>query len=324
MTAPVVSMLLISYNQQDTIEAAVQGALAQTLPGLEIVICDDASTDATFARIQSVVSAYQGPHRVVVHRHARNLGVGGNLAHAVSLSSGALLVVTAGDDVSVPHRCERLCQVWDSHGRRLDLLASDLVDVDERGQVHGVLRPSDLGAYRSAADWLACRPHVVGAAQAWTRRLYDHFGPLPQGVVAEDLIMVFRAICLGGALYVPEALVRYRRGGLSGRRRAMSVDDVIKGWLSNNRHSLVELPVLRADAQKAGCLPVMQAWLDAQWAHEVLIRDVFQGQGAWRRTQALMRARGVPWGKRWRVWLHAVCPAALAPLFWLKRLKPRA
>lgn len=323
MTSPVVSMLLISYNQQDTIEAAVRGALGQTLSGLEIIICDDASTDRTFEVIDSVVSNYAGPHRVQIHRQPKNLGIGANLAHAVGMSHGRLLVVAAGDDVSVPNRCERLLQVWNDHGQALDLLASDLVDVDQHGQIHGVIRPSDLGRYKSAQEWLNNRPHVVGAAQAWTRRLYDHFGPLQPGVVAEDLLMVFRAVCLGGAIYVPEPLVQYRRGGLSGKRRAMSAQDVIRGWLSNNRHTLVELPMLRADAEKARCLDVMGPWLAEESAYAFLLRDVFAAQGGAIRTHLILRASAVSLSKRWRMWVYAVAPFLVAPLFALKRLKPR-
>jgi glycosyltransferase involved in cell wall biosynthesis len=323
MTQPIASLLLISYRQQDTIEAAVRGALAQTLPGLEIIISDDASPDRTFEIIESVVASYRGSHTVRIHRNERNLGIGGNLAKAVAMSTGALLVVAAGDDVSVPQRCQRLVEVWQQHDQRIDLLASDLVDIDEQGRPQGVLKPSDLGQYRHAADWLARRPHVVGAAQAWTRRLYEHFGALPLGVVAEDLVMVFRAVCLGGAVHVPEPLVQYRRGGLSGKRRALTPQAVIDGWMSNNRHSLIELALMRADAAKAGCLPVMAAWLDTQWTYECLLRDVFEAQGARSRTGIVLRATTVPRGKRFRVWLYAVCPMVLRPLYALKQVKVR-
>lgn len=323
MRRPVVSMLLISYNQQDTIEAAVRGALAQTLSGLEIIVCDDASTDRTFEVIEAVVLDYAGEHRVRVHRQPKNLGIGANLAHAVAMSQGQLLVVAAGDDVSVPDRCERLLQAWDQYDQRPDLLASDLVDIDQYGRVQGLIRPSDLSRYKSAQDWLECRPHVVGAAQAWTRRLYDHFGPLRPGVVAEDFLMAFRAICLGGAMYIPEPLVHYRRGGLSGRRRALSAQDVINGWMKNNRHSLIELPMLRADAETAQCLDVMRAWLDAESAYACLLHDVFAVTGTVERTRLVLCASTVKASKRWRLWVYAVAPFLVAPVFALKRFKQR-
>ena len=108
-------------------------------------------------------------------------------------------MVAAGDAVSLPQRCERLVQAWLAHGRRPDLIASALADVDANGRVMGEIVPDDLGAYTSLAQWAARPPHVVGAAQAWTKRLFERFGPLPPGTVAEDLVMVFRALGSGGA-----------------------------------------------------------------------------------------------------------------------------
>ncbi len=49
-SSPLVSMLLIAYQQADIIGAAIAGALAQTYSPLEIVISDDASGDGTWGR----------------------------------------------------------------------------------------------------------------------------------------------------------------------------------------------------------------------------------------------------------------------------------
>ena len=320
---PLASILLIAYEQQATIAEAIAGALAQTYSPLEIVVSDDASSDATFAAMEAALTGYGGPHRIVLNRNERNLGIGAHLSRAVALSHGDLLFVAAGDDVSLPQRCERVVEVWLASGKRLDLIASALEDIDERGAVHARISPSDLAAYRDAADWIARPPFVVGAAQAWTRRLFDRFGPLPEGVVAEDLLMVFRAVVSGGAATLAEPLVRYRRGGISGRRRAMSAGDVVERLLKNNRHSLVELPQLLVDARVAGQLPAVEVRLHRQLAREVFIRDLFAATSLARRLRLVTRASAVPLGQRLRFATYAICPNLLAPLFVLKRLAAR-
>jgi glycosyltransferase involved in cell wall biosynthesis len=321
---PLLSMILITYKQQQTVEAALRAALAQTYSPLEIIVSDDASPDDSFDTLRRVAGGYQGPHKLVLHRNERNLGIGGNLSQAVALSSGELLVIAAGDDVSVPHRCERLAQAWEASGRKLDLIASNLVDLDEHGQTHAQMVPSDLGEYNTPADWLAKRPYVIGAAQAWTRRLFERFGPLPQGVVAEDLIMVFRAICAGGAVRLDEPLVQYRRGGISRRVRAMSAQDTIRRLLSNNCHALVEMSLLQQDARKANCEGVMRAWLDSELALARYIRDVFEAPRVRGKVGIALRAAGVPWSKRLRMLIYAAWPWLLAPWFGLKRMTARA
>ena len=318
-TRPLVSILLIAFNQQATVAEAVAGALAQTWSPLEILISDDASTDGTFAAMEAAAASAAGPHRVILNRNPRNLGIGAHLSHLVSLSHGELLVVAAGDDVSLPQRCERLVEAWLASGRRLDLIASALEDLDEQGRVHARITPSDLSSYRNAADWLARPPFVVGAAQAWTRRLFDRFGPLPPGVVAEDLLMVFRAIVSGGALTLPEPLVRYRRGGVSRRRRAMSPQDVVRGLLKNNRSSLVELPQLLADARRAGQAAAVEAALTARLARERYIRDMFAADAVSTRWRLLVGTAAVPLSLRLRVAIYAGAPWLMAPFFALKR-----
>jgi glycosyltransferase involved in cell wall biosynthesis len=317
---PEVAMLLIAYNQVRTIGPAIEAALAQDYSPLTIVVSDDASSDGSFELMQRMVAGYQGPHRIVLNRNPRNLGIGAHLSHAASLCPDAqLLFVTAGDDVSLPHRCSRTVAAWLASGRKVDLIAASLEDIDEQGHTHSVIAPSDLSRYRDLRDWLAQPPHVVGAAQAWTRRLLDRFGPLPEGVVAEDLVMAFRAIGSGGAISLPEALVRYRRGGISRRVRTLHASDVVSRLLKNNRHALVELPLLLADARTMGQLDAVQDALETRLARETFIRDLFDAKTLGRRLAVLWNASTVPWSLRIRLGVYAACPWLLAPWFWLKR-----
>jgi glycosyltransferase involved in cell wall biosynthesis len=312
-------MLVLTYNQQATVGAAIAAALGQTYTNLEIVISDDASTDDTYTAVQAAVAGYRGAHRLVVNRNPRNLGIGGNLNRLVGLSHGELLFVTAGDDVSEPQRCERVVQAWLASNRRLDLIASALVDMDEHGALHEVMTPSDLSTYRNAADWLARPPFVVGAAQAWTRRLYDRFGPLPDAAMGEDRLMVFRAILAGGASTLAEPLVRYRRGGISRRQRAFSAAEVRRALLKNNRGALAELPQLLADARAAGQLDAVHAALTAGLAREHFVRDIFAAPSVGARFALARHAHAVPLAVRLRLLTYAAVPWLFAPLFALKR-----
>jgi len=320
---PLVSMLLIGYRQPTTIAAAIRGALAQTYQPLEIIVSDDASGDGTYAAMQAALAGYDGPHAVRLNRNPRNLGIGAHLSRLVELAHGELLFVAAGDDVSLPQRCERVVAAWLAHERRPDLIASALIDIDEHGAMHGLITPSDLASYRDAADWLARPPHVIGAAQAWTRRLFDRFGPLAAGVVGEDLIMVLRAVMSGGAITLPEPLVQYRRGGLSRRRRNLSADDVIARLLKSNRGALAELPQLLTDAATAGQLDAVEHALSARLARERFVEALFAAPGRRARLRVVVTSRAVPWTTRRRLASYAIAPGLLWPLFALKRLRRR-
>jgi hypothetical protein len=215
-------------------------------------------------------------------------------------------------------------EAWSVSNQRLDLIAAALIDIDEAGKTGAVITPSDLATYHNAADWLARPPFVVGAAQAWTRRVFERFDPLPKGVVAEDLVMVLRAVMSGGAITLAEPLVRYRRGGLSFRRRAQTASDVVKALLKNNRSSLVELPLLLDDARKADQLTAVEPALRARLAREHFVRDLFSASSLPSRCRAVLGAQSVPVSLRLRLFIYAACPALLAPFFWLKRSVRRA
>ena len=318
-SGPLVSMLLIAYKQQDVIADAVRGALAQTYSPLEILISDDCSPDRTFEAIEEAVRGYSGPHRVVVNRNTRNEGITAHLSKLARMSEGELLFVTAGDDVSAPERCARVVQTWLAHERKPDLIATDLTELDGEGRTHGRISPSDLSTYRGFDDWLARPPYVVGAAHTWSRRLFERFGEMMPGAMAEDRIMTFRALMSGGAISLREPLVLYRHGGLSRKRRWKSVEDFIARIIQTNRFALVEIDQLLRDAQTAGVGPRMRDALAAKAAREQYTRDVFASERLSARLTMLFTRRGVKLGFRIRMFLYAACPAVYAPVFAVKR-----
>ncbi|HKT97301.1 MAG TPA: glycosyltransferase [Paraburkholderia sp.] len=330
-------MLLIAYNQAGVVADAIAGALAQTYSPLEILISDDCSTDGTWAAIEASVREYRGPHRIVLNRNEQNAGISAHLSQLAAMSQGALLVIAAGDDVSVPERCARLVDCWNALARRVDLIASDLVELEpasasvsvsaqaslDAGHDAGRIAPTDLGKYKNFDDWARERPWVVGASHAWSRRLFERFGPMLPGAMAEDQIMTFRAVMSGGAYSLREPLVRYRRGGLSGKKRFRTVEQFIARVKLTTAFGLVESEQFQRDAQIAGVGEPMRALLVPKLARERYARDVFAAPGLGARLGLLLRTPHVKAGFKWRMFLYAACPCVYRPFFalraWLKR-----
>lgn len=316
MSLPCATMLLISYNQENYIEQALSAALAQDYGNLEIVVSDDASTDGTYERILSFCKNYTGPHRLVLNRNEYNLGIGANLSKAVSLSSGELFFITAGDDISLPDRVSRVVQFWMDHDQQHDLIACYLLDMDENGVIGQEIRIADLSAYRSLDDWAVNPPHVIGAAQAWTARLFEYFGGIPAGVVGEDMVMAFRAVGLGTAITYPHPVIQYRRGGLTTQKKAVTVQAVIKGLTRKVHSSQIELHAMLDAAKVLGAGPRVQVFLKNRLRREQYIDAMFNGPA---RIWTMCSFPGVSLAFRLRVALYALCPRILEPLFFLKR-----
>ena len=99
-----ISIGLPAYNGEAVLPEALDSLLAQTFTDFEIVISDNASTDATEAICRDY--AARDP-RIRYHRQERNLGAVPNFNRVFELSSAPLFKWHACDDVCDPTFLER-------------------------------------------------------------------------------------------------------------------------------------------------------------------------------------------------------------------------
>jgi glycosyltransferase involved in cell wall biosynthesis len=217
---PLLSFVLVCYNQEAFIEEAVRGALAQTYSPLEIIISDDCSSDRTFEIARKTVAGYAGPHDVKFNRNSTNLGIGGNVNRAMELCRGELVVLGDGDDISLPNRTEVTWRAWEESDRRATSIcfAYTTISADGTELGPGGKRgdPNDQRPMKALEGdlftFLSTRqPAVCGCSHAWSPSLFKYFGPLKSDL--EDLMMSFRSLAIGQILYVQQPLVKYRRHG---------------------------------------------------------------------------------------------------------------
>lgn len=119
---PLVSAIIVCYNQKEYIRTAIESLLSQELNyPYEIVIGDDASTDGT----RDVVESYRKKHhpRIRVVASAGNVGLLENFHRTVSACNGKYIAGCAGDDY------------WHDL-RRLQIQADFLESHPDCGMVH--------------------------------------------------------------------------------------------------------------------------------------------------------------------------------------------
>lgn len=217
---PLLTFAVLAYNQENLIRDAIEGAFSQTYSPLEIILSDDCSADGTFGVMQQMASDYRGPHRLIVNHNPCNLGLGGHINRIMELSSGALIVYAAGDDISLPERTSLIYEGWEYSGRSVTSIYSDCLVIDKLGEIRS--NSADSARVKGAtlfevqrgdlrefmATW---RPMVSGCTHAWSRGLFRHFGQLPAHLNQEDLVLSFRSLAIEGILYVNRPLVKYRR-----------------------------------------------------------------------------------------------------------------
>jgi len=211
---PLVSFLIVTYNHAPFIREALEAAAAQTYSPMEIVVCDDASTDGTFAVVEDFAAHYTGPHRLVVHRNARNLGIAGNCNEMMRLATGELLVSSDGDDRSLPERVARSVAFYFEKGQPRFFCAGARW-VDEQGQPLGREHTTAHTSQGLVDNILQLVPGAFGATAVFHRSLIDVFGPISVPRLRfVDRTLPLRAILMGDTIrQMPEILVEYRQHG---------------------------------------------------------------------------------------------------------------
>lgn len=94
-----VSVCMITYNQEDYIEEAIKGILAQKVPfNVEVIIAEDCSPDNTGKVIDRYISNCPDNFNIKYFRHDKNLGPIRNLDWALKKCKGEYIAWCEGDD----------------------------------------------------------------------------------------------------------------------------------------------------------------------------------------------------------------------------------
>jgi len=209
---PLVTFALFAYNQEGFIRDAVHAALEQTYTPLEIILSDDCSSDSTFAIMQEMVAAYDGPHRVMARRNSPNLGTAMHVQSVANQMLGEFMIVAAGDDISRSDRVEVLINAWVESGRNAVVLHSWTHALYE-----GDAEPSETIKFKVNEvinlKWRLRnrKGAILAPTAAYRRSLFESFPPLIGGSFIEDGPMIVRGFLTGPFLGIPMPLVIQRK-----------------------------------------------------------------------------------------------------------------
>ncbi|MDO8986973.1 MAG: glycosyltransferase [Coriobacteriia bacterium] len=101
---PLVSILMPTYNAEDTIAAAIRSVLAQTRSEWELIVMDDGSTDSTLKIARELAAT--DPRILVLTQ--LNTGVGQARNNAAAHASSEMFALLDSDDEYLPQYLERM------------------------------------------------------------------------------------------------------------------------------------------------------------------------------------------------------------------------
>jgi glycosyltransferase involved in cell wall biosynthesis len=115
-----VSICIPTYNGAPFITEAMDSAIAQTYPNLEIVVSDDASTDGTL----DIIETYKTKTNIPIYiYHHQPKGIGANWNHCIKHAKGDYIKFLFQDDVLALTCVEKMVNILEDYPN-LGLVAS--------------------------------------------------------------------------------------------------------------------------------------------------------------------------------------------------------
>lgn len=207
---PLVSYVLTAYNIENFIEESVNCAFAQTYSPLEIILSDDCSTDKTFEIMQKMANEYTGPHKILLNRNEKNLGITQHMNKAyLELANGEIIIAAHGDDISLPERTEKSLAFLNANPN-FTACSFGIHAINEYGKFlpeHSAF-VKELHTYEFNTNSVA---NIPAPSRAFYKKTLTLFGPLNSDCPTEDELISFRSLLLGKNAFLPEIMVKYRK-----------------------------------------------------------------------------------------------------------------
>jgi len=294
--APTFSVVVAAYQVADVIGEALESIRSQTLPPLEVIVCDDGSTDD----LEQALAPYRDD---IVLLRKENGGEASAKNAGARVASGDFVAILDADDVYLPSNLEALSELAQRRPD-LDILTTDGLIVANGVVVRHVYDRSWSFEVHDQRSAILQRNFVFGLAAVRRERLLEHGGFDESIRWTTDWDLWLRMILAGasaGCVDEPLAHYRLRQTSLTAQRR-----DLLLGKLTTLEKARAN-PTLREEER-----PVLDASLRF-YRRDLALLDlraaVAAGEaGTSRRALSLLRAPETTMRRRLELVVIAAAP----------------
>ena len=127
---PKISVLMGIYNCAETLPDAIESILAQSVRDWELILCEDGSTDDTYAVAERYVK--QHADQIILLKNEKNMGLNYTLNRCLATAKGELVARMDGDDLCSPDRFEKELAALEANPDMV-LVSTEMTYFDETG-----------------------------------------------------------------------------------------------------------------------------------------------------------------------------------------------
>lgn len=215
MAANRLSVALATYNGATYLSEFLDSLAAQQQTPYELVVSDDASTDATLAILERFAS--DATFAVRILRNTNRQGVVNNFARSIAACCGEVIALADQDDVWHPQKLTRLAQTLLPMEVQAAFSDAGVVDANLASlgytMWHRVRFTQDEQARMERGEGFSIllkHSVVTGATLAFRSSLRDLALPIPEDW-AHDAWLANIAAAQGTIIPIPEPLLAYRQ-----------------------------------------------------------------------------------------------------------------
>lgn len=201
-----VCVAMCTYNGERFLKEQLDSILNQTYTNLEIIICDDMSSDKT---IEIIRSYQEADSRIKLFQNEKNLGYLKNFEKAISLCNGDFIALSDQDDIWKKEKIQTfLNEIKDNI-----LIYSDAIIIDENSKEDAkhLVEPKRCLISGACNKSLLVENCISGNTMMFKKELVSQILPIPQKISYHDIWIAFVASTCSTITYATKPMTYYRR-----------------------------------------------------------------------------------------------------------------
>jgi glycosyltransferase involved in cell wall biosynthesis len=208
-TLPLVSICIPTYNRAGMVGKAIDSALSQSYPNIEVLVVDNASDDA----IESIIAGYNDS-RLHFYKNPKNLGIFGNFNRCVELSHGEYIHILHSDDFIDSNFTKTCVEFMESHpGVKMTFSSGQFLSVNQQKKMpdsdHDIIYPAPEGFRKILEEG----NQIICPSVMMKREVYDAVGLYSiEYPYAGDFYQWLKISQRFDLAYIANAILFYRQG----------------------------------------------------------------------------------------------------------------
>ena len=210
---PLVSVVALSYNHENYLEQTLESIRNQSYSNVELIICDDFSTDGSRQKINDWVA--QNNISVKKIYNEQNIGICKSLNLATSVATGKYISFIACDDIMLPDKLTTQVKEFEGLADDYFIIYSDAQIIDSDGKLQPEKFIERLKAVATPPtgyifDSVKVRNFIPAMSVLLKREIFDKVGVWDEDLLYEDWDFWLRVTKHYKAYYSNVISVKYR------------------------------------------------------------------------------------------------------------------